>query len=188
MQVDHFLSAKWCWDTGWSVGLPQKKNNPPAKVALQSENTEVLIWRRNVFKGICKKNLVRFPHPSWIKQVVMRWNCSRICSSEALDAETGFQAIRITKTDCRDTLENAGMLIWFDLQLWKKNSGGGMYSWILNSSLLITNSFFQYFMRHFYSSFFNLCRLKITAQIGEGKHCFVDFQRHLMEESRAKFF
>lgn len=131
MIVDPFSAAKQCWDTGWSVGLPQKKKKTPSKVAFQSGNTEVLVWRKDFLKGVCKENLVRFLHPSWIKQVVMSWNCSRICSGEALDAGTGFQAIQITKTDCRDTLENAGVLIWFDLQLPKKYSSGGMYSCIM---------------------------------------------------------
>lgn len=135
---------------GTSLG---KKNTTPAKVAFQPGNTKVLVWRKYFLKGICKENLVRFPHLSSIKQAVLSWNCSRICSGEALDARTGFQAIQITKTDYRDTLKNVGMLIWFHLHLPKKYSSGCMYSYIMNSSLLITSSFFWYFMRHFRINF-----------------------------------
>lgn len=51
---------------------------PPAKVAFQSGNTEVVVWRKDVLKGICKERLVSLPYPSWIKQVVMSWNCNSI--------------------------------------------------------------------------------------------------------------
>lgn len=63
------------WGGLWDTPHPQKRKKqpptqtnkptlPPAKVAFQSGNTEVVVWRKGVLKGICKERLVSLPYPS----------------------------------------------------------------------------------------------------------------------------
>lgn len=61
--------------------------------------------------------------------------------SWALAAGTGFQAVGTAKTNCRDALESADVVIC-DVWLLKKYSSVGVKTCIMNSSPLIVNLFF----------------------------------------------